>query len=90
MGIGPDSLSNFGTDSKGVFSQLVETHALARPVIGIALVKGTAADYESRAGEYTFGGLSEKWIRGGGTQIHWTNVTSHNFWSVSHIFYFFL
>lgn len=80
MGIGPDSLSVFPTnDSKGVFSNLVDSKTLDQPIIGIALVKEDQKGLGSPVGEFKFGGVNKKWIRG---DLDWKNVTSHNFWGV--------
>ncbi|KAG0152157.1 hypothetical protein CROQUDRAFT_85888 [Cronartium quercuum f. sp. fusiforme G11] len=83
MGIGPDSLSILGTNSIGVFSQLVASNTLFSPVIGIALVKASAQRAGSSAGQYTFGDVSDKWIAGGRRAITWKNVTSQHFWGVA-------
>lgn len=84
MGIGPESNSIFnGTNSMGFFRQLVDSKMLAIPVIGIAFVSPRNGDHSPVAGEFTFGGVSEKWIRGGRGNLAWKNVTSKNFWGVS-------
>lgn len=81
MGIGPESNSIFtGTNSMGFFRQLVNSKTLALPVIGIAFVSPRNEDSSPTAGEFTFGGVSEKWIRGGFKDLAWKNVTSKNFW----------
>ncbi|KAH9813870.1 aspartic peptidase A1 [Melampsora americana] len=70
MGIGPESNSIYtGSNSTGFFRQLINTHMLSIPVIGIAF--------------FTFGGVSEKWIRGGLKEIVWKKVTSQNFWGIA-------
>jgi hypothetical protein len=77
MGLGPDSLSSFPPpNNQGVFTQLVNCNALSQPVIGIALTKASV----NSSGEFSFGRVNEKWIRGGASAILWKNVTSQNFW----------
>merc|ERR1712137_272360 len=86
MGIGPESLTIFnGTNSTGFFRQLVNSQMLALPIIGIAFVSPRNGDHlpSTTAGEFTFGGVSEKWIRGGFGNLAWKNVTSTNFWGVA-------
>lgn len=81
MGIGPDSLSTFaGNASRGVFTQLIASGTLASPIIGIALVKQSMQKDASSAGEFTFGGVNDKWISGGSKALSWKNSTSHSFW----------
>ncbi|KAH9816737.1 aspartic peptidase A1 [Melampsora americana] len=69
MGIGPDSLSVFTTND----------NVLDQPIIGIALVKQDSQTLGSPVGEFKFGGVSKKWIRG---DLVWKNVTSNNFWGI--------
>jgi len=77
MGLGPDSLSMFPPPhNKGVFTQLVKNKALSQPVIGIALTKASV----NSSGEFSFGKVNERWIRGGASHLSWKNVTSQNFW----------
>jgi len=77
MGLGPDSLSSFPSPhNQGVFTQLVKDEALSQPVIGIALTKASV----NSSGEFSFGKVNERWIRGGASQLFWKNVTSQNFW----------
>lgn len=80
MGISPGSDSAFVNQSMSVFDNLVASETLASPVIGIALVKASAQKAGSPAGEFTFGGVSDKWIPGGGQAIAWKNVTSNQVW----------
>ncbi|KAH9813203.1 aspartic peptidase A1 [Melampsora americana] len=84
MGIGPESNSIYtGSNSTGFFRQLINNHMLSIPVIGIAFVSPREEGMKTLTGEFTFGGVSEKWIRGGLKEIVWKKVTSQNFWGIA-------
>ncbi|KAG0152159.1 hypothetical protein CROQUDRAFT_85890 [Cronartium quercuum f. sp. fusiforme G11] len=83
MGISPDSVSFFtGNYSKGVFTQLIDSNTLAKPIIGVALVGEHEQKTGTGDGEFTFGDVSEKWIAGGRKALIWYKVTSHTYWGI--------
>ncbi|MBW0464714.1 hypothetical protein O181_004429 [Austropuccinia psidii MF-1] len=80
LGLGSDTLSAFNaSNNKGVFTRLVEDRVLKQPVIGIALVKNSRLN---SSGEFSFGAIQDRWIRGGRHNLLWKDVTSRNFWGV--------
>jgi len=76
-GIGPDVLSAIpGTNT--VFSSMIKQSLISKPVVGIALVKGTS-DQADAGGEYRFGAINPAYVSG---EIGWASVSSSYYWLV--------
>lgn len=74
VGIGPDLLSAIpGTQT--VFTNMIKQSLIAKPSVGIALVKGTSA--RAGGGEYRFGAINENYVAG---KIGYASVTTSFYW----------
>lgn len=87
MGLGLDNMATMpgGNSSKGrtLFSGLVKGGLLRENILSIRLDKGTQSQgvvYMEGGGAYMFGGLEEGYIVGGRGGLHWSPVTSSNYW----------
>jgi hypothetical protein len=87
MGLGLDNMATMpgGNSSKGstLFSRLVKGGLLRENILSIRLDKGVQSRgvvCKEGSGAYTFGGVEEGYIVGGRGGLHWSAVTSANYW----------
>ena len=84
LGLGLPGMSTLPNGTT-FFSDLVSSGQIKEKVMSVRLEKGTKADgvtTHEGSGAYVFGGIEDRFIRGGRAGLRWIGVTSANYWCV--------